>query len=111
MTGARAIPFGRSWITDAHREAVLAFLQGHILTLGPQGQAFEQEFAAFVGDKAHCVTVSSGMAALHLAYLHFGLGDGDEMIVPAQTHVATVYAVEWVGAGRSLSLVTQPPTT
>ena len=73
-------------------------LQGHILTHGPQGQAFEKEFAAFAGDEAHCVTVSSGMAALHLAYLHFGIGVGDEVIVPAQTHVATVHAVEWVGA-------------
>ena len=38
------------------------------------------------------------MAALHLAYLHFGVGRGDEVIVPAQTHVATAHAVEWVGA-------------
>jgi dTDP-4-amino-4,6-dideoxygalactose transaminase len=98
MTSSRNIPFGRPWITDAEREAVMEVLQGHILTHGPQGQAFEQEFAAFAGDKAHCVTVSSGMAALHLAYLHFGIGVGDEVIVPAQTHVATVHAVEWVGA-------------
>jgi len=38
------------------------------------------------------------MAALHLAYLQFGIGPGDEVIVPAQTHAATVHAVEWVGA-------------
>ena len=98
MTSSRNIPFGRPWITDADREAVMEVLQGHILTHGPQGQAFEKEFAAFTGDQAHCVTVSSGMAALHLAYLHFGIGVGDEVIVPAQTHVATVHAVEWVGA-------------
>jgi perosamine synthetase len=98
MTSSRNIPFGRPWINDADREAVMEVLQGHILTHGPQGQAFEKEFAAFAGDKAHCVTVSSGMAALHLAYLHFGIGVGDEVIVPAQTHVATVHAVEWVGA-------------
>lgn len=98
MTSSRNIPFGRPWINNADREAVMEVLQGHILTHGPQGQAFEKEFAAFTGDKAHCVTVSSGMAALHLAYLHFGIGEGDEVIVPAQTHVATVHAVEWVGA-------------
>jgi dTDP-4-amino-4,6-dideoxygalactose transaminase len=98
MKSARTIPFGRPWITEAEREAVMAVLQGHVLTHGPQGQAFEQEFAAFTGDEAHCVSVSSGMAALHLAYLHFGIGVGDEVIVPAQTHVATVHAVEWVGA-------------
>jgi dTDP-4-amino-4,6-dideoxygalactose transaminase len=38
------------------------------------------------------------MAALHLAYLHFGFGPGDEVIAPAQTHVATCHAIEWVGA-------------
>lgn len=98
MSSARMIPFGRPWITEADRAAVMAVLQGHVLTHGPQGQAFEQEFAAFAGDNAQCVSVSSGMAALHLAYLHFGIGAGDEVIVPAQTHVATVHAVEWVGA-------------
>ena len=73
-------------------------LDGHILTHGPQCCAFEGEFSAFLGDGAHCVTVSSCMAALHLAYLHFGIGPGDEVIVPAQTHTATAHAVEWVGA-------------
>jgi dTDP-4-amino-4,6-dideoxygalactose transaminase len=38
------------------------------------------------------------MAALHLAYLQLGIGAGDEVIVPAQTHVATAHAVETVGA-------------
>jgi dTDP-4-amino-4,6-dideoxygalactose transaminase len=38
------------------------------------------------------------MAALHLAYLQLGIGPGDEVIVPAQTHVATAHAVEVVGA-------------
>jgi perosamine synthetase len=98
MTQYRSIPFGRPWITEEERSAVMEVLHGHILTHGPQCKAFETEFAAFVGDGAHCVTVSSGMAALHLAYLHFGIGAGDEVIVPAQTHVATVHAVEWVGA-------------
>jgi len=51
-----------------------------------------------MGPDAHCVSVSSCMAALHLAYLHLGFGPGDEVIVPAQTHSATAHAVEWVGA-------------
>lgn len=77
---------------------MLEVLNGHILTHGPQCKAFEEEFSAFLGDGAHCVSVSSCMAALHLAYLHFGIGLGDEVIVPAQTHTATAHAVEWVGA-------------
>jgi perosamine synthetase len=97
-TAVREIPFGRPWITDAERSAVMDVLNGHVLTHGPQCKEFEREFGAFLGADAHCVTVSSCMAALHLAYLHFGIGPGDEVIVPAQTHVATAHAVEWVGA-------------
>ncbi|MBI4677675.1 MAG: DegT/DnrJ/EryC1/StrS family aminotransferase [Elusimicrobia bacterium] len=101
--GGEQIPFARPWITDVERDAVLGVLKGHILTHGPQCKAFEAEFAAFLGvpasgGAAHCVSTSSCMAALHLAYLHFGLGPGDEVIVPAQTHTATAHAVEWVRA-------------
>ncbi|MDP7303578.1 MAG: DegT/DnrJ/EryC1/StrS family aminotransferase, partial [Pirellulaceae bacterium] len=60
--------------------------------------AFEQEFAGFVRGDASCAAVSSCMAALHLAYLELGIGPGDEVLVPAQTHVATAHAVEVVGA-------------
>ena len=98
MTETRQIPFGRPWITDEDRKAVLEVLEGHVLTHGPQGKAFETEFSSFMGPGAYSVSVSSGMAALHLAYLHFGIGAGDEVIVPAQTHSATAHAVEWVGA-------------
>ncbi len=94
----RHIPFGRPWITDDDRKAVLAVLEGPILTHGPQAKAFEAEFAHFVGEGAHCISVSSGMAALHLGHIACGIGPGDEVIVPAQTHIATVHAVEWVGA-------------
>jgi perosamine synthetase len=97
-TERREVPFGRPWITDADRAAVMRVLGGHVLTHGPECKAFEGEFGAALGAEAHCVTVSSCMAALHLAYLHLGVGPGDEVIVPAQTHVATAHAVEWVGA-------------
>jgi dTDP-4-amino-4,6-dideoxygalactose transaminase len=92
------IPFGRPDITDVDREAVMRVLHGHILTHGPECKAFEQEFASFLGAGANCVSVSSCMAALHLAYLHMKLEPGDEVIAPACTHVATVHAIEWVGA-------------
>ena len=98
MSEVRQVPFARPWITDEDRKAVLEVLDGHVLTHGPQGKAFEAEFGAYMGPDAHCVSVSSCMAALHLAYLHLGFGPGDEVIVPAQTHSATAHAVEWVGA-------------
>lgn len=98
MSAPRQIPFARPWITDDDRKAVMEVLEGYILTHGPHCKEFEAEFSAFMGQGAHSVTVSSCMAALHLSYLHFGIGAGDEVIVPAQTHTATAHAVEWVGA-------------
>lgn len=98
MTPTRSVPFGRPWITDDDRRAVMKVLDGPILTHGPECKAFEADFAAMLGPDAHAVSVSSCMAALHLAYLHFGIGAGDDVIAPAQTHSATAHAIEWVGA-------------
>ena len=99
MTLKRSIQFAKPWITDAERQAVLEVLKGDILTHGPQNKAFESEFGQFIGgNDVHCVAVSSCMAALHLAYWQMGIGQGDEVIVAAQTHVATAHAVEIVGA-------------
>jgi dTDP-4-amino-4,6-dideoxygalactose transaminase len=93
----RTIPFGRPWLNDDDRAAVLAVLEGHILTHGPECAEFEREFSTFLGGGAS-VTVSSCAAALHLAYTVFGVGPGDEVILPAETHVATANTAEWVGA-------------
>ena len=98
MMTQRKIPFGKPWITEAERNAVLSVLEGDVLTHGPQAHAFEREFVDFMGEGAHALTMSSGMAALHLAYWQLGIGAGDEVIVTAQTHVATAHAVEVVGA-------------
>jgi len=98
MSDRREVPFGRPVITDDDRRAVLEVLEGHILTHGPQCKSFEAEFSAFLGPDAHAVSVSSCMAALHLSCLYFGFKAGDEVIVAAQTHVATAHAVEWTGA-------------
>ena len=96
-TENREIPFGRPWVTDEDRARVMEVLNGHILTHGPNCKAFEEEFAASMGD-GHAVSTSSCWASLHLSMINLGLGAGDEVLVPAQTHVATVHAVEFVGA-------------
>lgn len=98
MTEKRDIPFGRPWIDDDDRAAVDRVLRGHILTHGPECKAFEADFAAFVGRGAHALSMSSCMAALHMTYVHAGIGAGDDVLVAAQTHVATAHAVEFVGA-------------
>lgn len=93
----REIPFGRPWIDEIDKEAVLEVLNGHILTHGPKCKEFEEKFVQFTKG-GYAITTSSCMASLHLAAIYFGLRPGDEVIVPAQTHVATVHAVELMGA-------------
>jgi len=98
MTRIRSIPFGRPWITEADKKAVLGVLGGDVLTHGPQGRAFEEEFSRFMGGEGQSISVSSGMAALHLSYFQLGIQPGDQVILPALTHVATAHAVEVMGA-------------
>ena len=93
----RTIPFGRPIIGDEEREAVMEVLSGPTLTHGPQVQQFESAFAEFT-KAPHAVATSSCTAALHLAYMFLDLGPGDEVIMPAQTHIATAHTVELCGA-------------
>ena len=65
--------------------------------LGPHVQAFERQFAAFVGCE-HAIGVSSGTSALAIALRAVGVGAGDEVIVPANTFIASALAVSQVGA-------------
>jgi dTDP-4-amino-4,6-dideoxygalactose transaminase len=65
--------------------------------LGPETEAFEQEFADYIGVK-YGVGVNSGTDALHLAIRALGIGKGDEVITVPNTAVATVAAIEMAGA-------------
>ncbi len=65
--------------------------------LGPQVEEFERAFARFVGC-GYAVGVSSGLDALRLALMAAEIGSGDEVILPANTYVATALAVSAVGA-------------
>jgi len=91
------IPFGRPYIDDAERQAVMEVLNGHILTHGPNCKAFEDGFVGMMGG-GHAVTTSSCMASLHLSWIDLGIGPGDEVLVPSTTHVATIHAVALTGA-------------
>ena len=93
----RNIKFGKPMIGNEERNAVQKVLENDILVHGPVSRDFENAFADFTGSE-HAVTLSSCTAGLHLSYHCMGIGDGDEIIVPAETHVATVHAVEYVKA-------------
>jgi dTDP-4-amino-4,6-dideoxygalactose transaminase len=65
--------------------------------LGKEVEAFEQEYAAFCGTR-HCVGLGNGLEALELTLRAWGIGSGDEVIVPSNTYIATWLAVSAVGA-------------
>ena len=69
-----------------------AFDSNYIAPLGPQVDAFEREFAEYVGIK-HCVALSSGTAAMHLALRMLGVGQGDEVIASTLTFIGSVSPV------------------
>ena len=65
--------------------------------LGEEVKAFENEFAAYCGAR-HCLGVGNGLEALHLILRGYGIGEGDEVIVPSNTYIATWLAVSYSGA-------------
>lgn len=72
-------------------------LDATAFVLGPEVAAFEKEFAAWSGVK-HCIGVANGTDALELALRANGIGQGDEVILPANTFIATALAVARAGA-------------
>lgn len=65
--------------------------------LGDELERFELAFAKFCGT-AHCVGVGNGLEALHLVLRAWGIGEGDEVIVPSNTYIATWLAISYTGA-------------
>lgn len=101
MSGLAPVPFlDLAPMNRGLKEAVLAeldeLIEAGAFTNGPQVAAFESDFAAYCGVR-ECVGTASGHAGLQLALLAAGLEDGDEVIVPAQTFVATFEAVTQAG--------------
>jgi dTDP-4-amino-4,6-dideoxygalactose transaminase len=72
-------------------------LQSGRYILGPELSDFEREFAQYCG-AGHCIGVGNGLEALHLVLRAWGIGAGDEVIVPANTYIATWLAVSHAGA-------------
>ena len=82
---------------EEYEAAALRVLRSGWYVLGPEVESFEQSFAAYVGRK-YCVGVGSGLDALTLSVRALGIGSGDEVIVPANTYIATVLAITANGA-------------
>jgi dTDP-4-amino-4,6-dideoxygalactose transaminase len=78
-------------------ESLTRVLDSGWFLLGKELEAFESEFADYVGVK-FCVGVGSGLDALHLAIRALGVEAGDEVLVPSNTYIATWLAVSYTGA-------------
>jgi perosamine synthetase len=90
---SRKIPFGLPIVGEPEKQAVMNVLGGSTFVHGPKVKEFEAAFSKFTS-APYSLAVASCTAALHLAYFYLGIKEGDEVIVPAQTHIATAHAVE-----------------
>ncbi|NBR48687.1 UDP-4-amino-4,6-dideoxy-N-acetyl-beta-L-altrosamine transaminase, partial [bacterium] len=96
------IPYGRQAISEDDIAAVVRSLRSDFLTCGPEVEAFEKEFAAFVGAK-HAVAVCNATAALHVAMQVLGIGKGDRVVTSPNTFVASANSAAYVGATPDFS--------
>lgn len=96
------VPIASSWPSHGRDEilAVTQVLQSgrvNALVHGEQNRAFEKEFAAYIG-MPHAIAVSNGTVSIEMALRAFGIGAGDEVVIPARSFFATASAVVSVGA-------------
>lgn len=106
MVGAKnmnnVVPFNElNWQWHAIKDKFLPefhnLVNGGHFCLGPYVEQFEQQFAEFVGSN-YAIGVNSGTSAIHLALIAAGIQPGDKVLVPAQTFIATIWAILYIGA-------------
>lgn len=93
----RPIYYGRQCIEQDDIDAVAEVLKSDLITCGPKVQELEQELCRVTGAR-YAVVVANGTAALHLAALSAGFGEGDEVIVSSITFAASANCVLYCGA-------------
>lgn len=91
------IPLFKLNFDDAETQSVVKTLESQWLSMGPQSVELEEEFAQMSGAKRG-VAIANCTAALHLALMALDIKEGDEVIVPSLTFVATANCVRYVGA-------------
>lgn len=91
------LPYGKQSIDSDDIDVVVETLKSDFLTTGPKVAEFEAALCAATGAK-EAVVCSNGTTALHLACLTLGLNEGDAVIVPSVTFLATANAVRYSGA-------------
>ena len=91
------VPIAKPIIGDKEIENVVEVLKSGMIAQGPKVEEFEQKFAEWVGAE-YGIAVNSGTAALHVALLACGIGEGDEVITTPFTFIASGNAILYTGA-------------
>src|SRR4051812_1293218 len=91
------IPFAPPRIDDEICNAVIETLRSGWITTGPKTKEFEKKLTGYCGNKA-TLCLSSATAGLELILRWFGVGSGDEVILPAYTYAATANVIIHCGA-------------
>ncbi|MBQ6511325.1 DegT/DnrJ/EryC1/StrS aminotransferase family protein, partial [Methanobrevibacter sp.] len=91
------VPIAKPIIGEEEIENVVEVLKSGMIAQGPKVAEFEQKFAEWVGAK-YGIAVNSGTAALHVALLSCGIGEGDEVITTPFTFIASGNAIVYTGA-------------
>ncbi|MBD3840068.1 MAG: DegT/DnrJ/EryC1/StrS family aminotransferase, partial [Epsilonproteobacteria bacterium] len=92
------IRLSKSSISQAEKDAVVKVLDKEYLGMGDEVRLFEEKIKNYLGTSMDVVCVSTGTSALHLALSALGLKDGDEVLVPSLTYIASYQAISATGA-------------
>ncbi len=103
------IRLSKSSISKAEKEAVLRVLDKEYLGMGEEVKLFEEKIKNYLETSMDVVCVSTGTSALHLALSALGVKEGDEVLVPSLTYVASYQAISATGA-KPISCEINPNT-
>lgn len=93
----RKIPIAKPYLRKEEAQSAYDTILTGWVTQGPRVQEFEEKFAKYVGSK-YAVAVSNCTTALHLSMIVSGIKEGDEVICPSMSYVATANSIRYVGA-------------
>ena len=96
-TTIRKIPVAKPYLNEREAQAAYDTILTNWVTQGPKVQEFEEKFAAYTGAK-HAVALSNCTTALHLAMIVAGVKEGDEVICPSMSYIATANSIRYVNA-------------
>jgi dTDP-4-amino-4,6-dideoxygalactose transaminase len=93
----KKIPIAKPFLDEKEAEAARKTILSGWVTQGPKVAEFEENFASYIGSK-YSVAVTNCTTALHLSMIVAGVKQGDEVICPSMSYIATANCITYVGA-------------